>query len=118
MYHRCHLLMTLSSDFMPGRLGRMRNYLNSSSGEAELLSALVREPALVLLIDNSDVFWFMEQKDLIYLTTANIVITLFATGHLAYSESRARLHDLYGVLKKGVVDNAIQTLGRISEEIK
>lgn len=96
----------------------MKNYVNSSSGEAELLSALVREPTLVLLIDNSDVFWFMEQKDLTYLTTANIVITLFATGHLAYSESRARLHDLYGVLKKGVVDRAIQTLDHILEERK
>jgi len=96
----------------------MRNYVNSSSGEAELLSALVREPALVLLIDNSDVFWFMEQKDLTYLTTANIVITLFATGHLNYAESRARLQDLYGVLKKGVVDSAIQTLDHILEERK
>ena len=96
----------------------MRNYVNSSSGEAELLSALIREPTLVLLIDNSDVFWFMEQKDLTYLTTANIVITLFATGHLAYPESRARLHDLYGVLKRGVVDSAIQTLEKILEERK
>ncbi|PXF60459.1 MAG: hypothetical protein C4B59_09290 [Candidatus Methanogaster sp.] len=59
----------------------------------------------------------MEQKDL-YLTTANIVITPFATGHLAYSESRARLHDLYGVLKKGVVDSTIQTLDRALEEKK
>jgi len=58
------------------------------------------------------------QKDLTYLTTANIVTTLFATGHLAYSESRARLHDLYGVLKKGVVDSAIQTLEQILEERK
>ena len=41
-----------------------------------------------------------------------------ATGHLAYSESRARLHDLYGVLKKGVVDRAIQTLDHILEERK
>ena len=38
----------------------IRYYVNSSSGEAELLSALIREPTLVLLIDNSDVFWFME----------------------------------------------------------
>ena len=96
----------------------MKNYVNSSSWEAELLSALVRESTLVLLIDNSDVFWFMVQKDLTYLTTANIVITLFATGHLAYSESRARLYDLYGVLKKGVVDRAIQTLEKILEERK
>ncbi|MEA1906556.1 MAG: hypothetical protein U9N12_06350 [Euryarchaeota archaeon] len=94
---------------------KMRNYVNSSSGEAELLGALSREPTLVLLIDNSDVFWFMEQKDLTYLTTANIVITLFATGHLTHSESRARLHDLYGVLKKGVVDSAIQTLDHTLE---
>ncbi len=43
----------------------------------------------------------MAQKDLTYLTTVNIVITLFATGHLAYSESRARLQDLYGVLEEG-----------------
>jgi len=96
----------------------MRHYVNSSSGEAELLSVLIGEPTLVLLIDNSDVFWFMEQKDLTYLTTANVVITLFATGNLAYSESRARLHDLYGVLKKGVVDSAIQTLEKILEERK
>ncbi len=96
----------------------VRHYVNSSSGEAELLGALVREPTLVLLIDNSDVFWFMEQKDLTYLTTANIVITLFATGHLAYSESRACLQDLYGVLKKSVVDRAIQTLEKILEERK
>ena len=57
---------------------KMRNYVNSSSGEAELLGALFREPTLVRLIDNSDVFWFMKQKDLAHLTTANIVITLFA----------------------------------------
>ena len=72
-----------------------------ASGEVEMLGALIREPTLVLLIDNSDVFWFMRQKDLTYLTTANIVITLFATGHLAYSESRARLQDLYGELREG-----------------
>ncbi len=96
----------------------LRNYVNSSSGEAELLSALIREPTLVLLIDNSDVFWFMEQKNLTYLTTANIVITLFATGHLDYAESRARLRDLYGVLKKGVVDSAIKTLDHTKEERK
>ena len=74
------------------------------------MSALIREPTLVLLIDNSDVFWFMEQKDLTYLTTANIVITLFATGHPDYTESRARLRDLYGVLKKGVSDTIAITI--------
>ena len=58
------------------------------------------------------------QKDLTYIATVNIMTTLFATGHLAYSESRARLHDLYGVLKKGVVDSAIQTLEKILEERK
>ncbi len=39
-----------------GRVIKMRNYVNSSSGESELLSALIREPTLVPLIDNSDVF--------------------------------------------------------------
>lgn len=42
----------------------------------------------------------MEQKDLTYLTTTNIVITLFATWHPDYAESRARLRDLYGVLEE------------------
>jgi hypothetical protein len=50
----------------------------------------------------------MEQKDLAYLTTTNIVITLFATGH---PDMQNREHDceIYmGCSKKGVVDNAIQ----------
>ena len=66
----------------------IRYYVNSSSREAELLSALIREPTLVLLIDNSDVFWFMRQKDLTYLTTANIVITLFANPGIWHIPNR------------------------------
>ena len=58
----------------------------------------------------------MEQKDLTYLTTTNIVITLFVTGHLTM-QNRERACKIYmGCSKKGVVDNAIQTLDHKGRE--
>ena len=89
------------------------------SGEVELLGALFREPTLVLLIDNSDVFWFMGQKDLTYLTTANTVITLFANPGIWRIPNIEHVCKIYmGRSEKEVVDSAIQTLEQILEERK
>ena len=62
----------------------------------------IEKNQLTLRIDNSDVFWFMEQKDLCIPDNSEPRDnTLCKPEHLAYSESRARLHDLYGVLEEG-----------------
>ena len=59
------------------------------------------------------------QKDLTYLTTANIVITLFANPGIWHIPSREHVCTICrGCPKKGVVDSAIQTLERILEERK
>ncbi|MFQ6056321.1 MAG: hypothetical protein ACE5J3_10120 [Methanosarcinales archaeon] len=92
------------------KVTEIKNYVDSSSGEAELLAVLLKDPELVLLIDDSDVFWFMEHKNLIYLTTANIVVSLFATNHLKYEDAKKCLQKLYGVLKRQVVEAALDTI--------
>ena len=74
---------------------------------------------LALLIDNSKVFRFVEQKDLTYLTTANIVITLFANPSIWHIPNQEHVCKIcMGCSKKGVVDSAIQTLEKILEERK
>ena len=74
---------------------------------------------LALLIDNSKVFRFVEQKDLIYLTTANIVVTLFANPSIWRIPDKERVCTIcMGCSKKGIVNSAIQTLERILEERK